>query len=150
MEQPEAQLAGFLARYLPPVAALGRATIKRLRVRFPTCDALVYDNFQALAVGFSPNGKTKPAFVSVALYPRWVNLFFLQGAALPDPEGLLEGSGSIVRQIRLARAEDLDAPAIRALLALAEAAADPPVDPSRTGQLVIKSVSAKQRPRRPD
>ena len=149
MDQAEAQLEAFLVKYLPPVAALGRAATKRLRVRFPTCDALVYDNFQALAVGFSTNGKTRPAFVSVALYPRWVNLFFLQGAGLPDPERLLQGSGSIVRHIRLARAEDLDAPAIRALLALAEAAAEPPVDPSRRGQLVIKSISAKQRPRRP-
>ena len=129
MDQAEAQLEAFLIKYQPPVAALGRAAIKRLRVRFPTCDALVYDNFQALAVGFSPNGKTRPAFVSVALYPRWVNLFFLQGAGLPDPEGLLSGSGSIVRHLRLTRAEELDAPAIRALLALAEAAAQPPVDP---------------------
>ena len=149
MDQAEAQLEAFLVKYLPPVAALGRAAIKRLRVRFPTCDALVYDNFQALAVGFSPNGKTKPAFVSVALYPRWVNLFFLQGAGLPDPEGLLSGSGAVVRHLRLARAEELDAPAIRVLLALAEAAAKPPVDPGRTGQLIVKSVSAKQRPRRP-
>ena len=150
MDQAEAQLEQFLTRYLPPVAAIGRGAVKRLRVRFPSCDALIYDNFQALAVGFSPNGKTKAAFVSVALYPRWVNLFFLQGAGLPDPEGLLTGSGSIVRHLRLARAEELDAPTIRSLLALAEAAAQPPLDPARTGQLVIKSVSANQRPRRPD
>ena len=149
MDQAEAQLEGFLTRYLPPVAALGRAAIKRLRVRYPTCDALVYDNFQALAVGFSPNGKTKAAFISVALYPRWVNFFLLQGAGLRDPDGLLSGSGSIVRHMRLARVEELDSPAVRALLAQAEAAAEPPLDPSRDGQLVIKSVSAKQRPRRP-
>ena len=149
MEQAEAQLESFLGKYLPGVAALGRAAIKRLRVRFPACDVLVYDNYQALAVGFSPNGKTKSAFMSVALYPRWVNLFFLQGAGLHDPQGLLKGTGSTVRHIRLERAEDLDLPPIRALIAAAEASASPAIDPQWIGVLVIKSVSAKQRPRRP-
>lgn len=149
MDQAEAQLEAFLGRYLPAVAALGRAVVKRLRVRFPSCDVLVYDNYQALAVGYSSNGKTKSAFISVALYPRWVNLFFLQGVGLRDPEDLLKGAGTTVRHIRLARAEDLDLPAIRALIAQAEANAVPPLDPQRIGILVIKSVSANQRPRRP-
>ena len=120
-----------------------------MRARFPCCDVLVYDNYQALAVGFSPDGKTGSAFLSVALYPRWVNLFFLQGVGLRDPEGLLKGAGSIVRHLRLVHAEDLDLPAIRALIGAAEAAASPPLSPQRTGLLVIKSVSANQRPRRP-
>ncbi len=150
MDQAEAQLEAFLVRYLPPVAALGRAAVKRLRLRFPSCDVLVYDNHQALAIGFSPDGQTKSGFISVALYPRWVNLFFLQGAGLHDPDRLLSGAGPIVRQLRLARAEALDAPAIRALIAQAEAAAQPPIDPARSGQLVIKSVSARQRSRRPE
>ena len=149
MDPAEAQLESFLGKYLPNVAALGRAAIKRLRVRFPACDVLVYDNYQALAIGYSPDGKTKSAFMSVALYPRWVNLFFLQGAGLRDPHGLLKGSGSTVRHIRLERAEDLDLPAIRALILAAEASASPALDPQRTGQLMIKSISAKQRPRRP-
>jgi hypothetical protein len=149
MDQAETQLESFLTRFLPSVAALGRATIKRLRLRLPSHDALVYDNYNALAVGFSPDGKTASGIISVALYPRWVNLFFLQGAGLKDPERLLKGSGSQVRHVRLEHAEDLDLPAIRALIAQAEANAAPPVDPARAGRLVIKSVSANQRPRRP-
>ncbi len=149
MDPAEAQLETFLSRYLPAVAALGRAAVKRLRLRLPNCDALVYDNYNALAIGFSPNGKTAGGFVSVALYPRWVNLFFLQGAGLKDPDGLLKGEGAQVRHVRLQHAEDLDLPAIRALLAQAEAQAVPPIDPARKGQLVIKSISANQRPRRP-
>lgn len=149
MDEAEAQLEAFLAKYLPGVAAVGRAAIKRLRARFPACDALVYDNFQALAVSFSPDGRTGSAFISVALYPRWVNLFFLQGAGLSDPEGQLSGSGTAVRHLRLARAEDLDLPAIRALIDAAEAAAPVHGEAPREARLVIKSVSARQRPRRP-
>ena len=149
MDQAEAQLESFLGKYLPRVAALGRTAIKRLRARFPACDVLVYDNYQALAAGYSSDGKTKSAFLSVALYPRWVNLFFLQGAGMRDPHGLLKGSGHVVRHIRLERIEDLDLPPVRALIAAAEASVSPAIDPQRTGQLVIKSISAKQRPRRP-
>jgi hypothetical protein len=149
MDPVEAQLESFLSRYVPGIAALGRSAVRRLRARLPTCDALIYDNYNALAIGFSPNGKTAGAFVSVALYPRWVNLFFLQGAGLNDPERLLKGSGAQVRHVRLDHVDSLDLPAIRALLVQAGANAMPPIDPARNGQLVIKSISASQRPRRP-
>jgi hypothetical protein len=149
MDKTEAQLESFLVRYLPGVAALGRAAIKHLRARLPGCDALAYDNYQALAVGFSPDGKTGSAFVSVALYPRWVNLFFLQGSTLKDREGLLQGSGSTVRHIRLERVEDLDLPAVRTLIEAAREQAPARYEPERAGQLVIRSISARQKPRRP-
>lgn len=149
MEPAEAQLEAFLAKYLPPVAAIGRSAIRRLRLRFPGCDALVFDNFEALAVGFAPDGKTTTMFLSVALYPRWVSLYFLQAAGLNDPDRLFGDSAEAVRQIRLSRAEDLDAAALRELVLQAEANAVPAVDPLRSGQLVIKSVAARQQPRRP-
>ncbi len=149
MDAAEAHLEAFLTRYLPDVAAIGRAAINLLRRRLPGCDVLVYDNYQALAVGFSPDGTTANAFLSVALYPRWVSLFFLQGATLADPDGLLTGSGTTVRHIRLGKAQDLDAPPVRVLIRAATAAAKAPYQPLRPGQLVIKSVSARQRPRRP-
>lgn len=149
MDDAETRLEAALVKYLPGVAAVGRSAIKRLRLRFPACDALIYDNYQALAVSLSPDGKTGNAFISVALYPRWVTLFFLHGARLSDPEGMLTGSGAAVRSLRLARAEDLDHPEIRALIDAAEAAASLP-DPAREGRLVMKSVSAQQRPRRPE
>jgi hypothetical protein len=149
MDQAEAQLEAFLGRYLPAVAAIGRGAVRQLRARLPGCDVLVYDNYQALAVGFSPDGKTGGAFLSVALYPRWVNLFFLQGAALRDPEGVLQGSGSIVRHVRMSGVDDLDLPHIRALIDAAVAGSEVPYDAGRNGKLVIKSISAKQKPRRP-
>ena len=35
------------------------------------------------------------------LYPRWVRFFFVEGFAIHDPEGRLEGSGNQVRSIRV-------------------------------------------------
>ena len=149
MHQAESQLEAFLGRYLPGVAAIGRGAVRHLHARLPGCDALVYDNYQALAVGFSPDGRTGSSMLSIALYPRWVSLFFLQAEGLPDPGELLQGSGSTARHIRLGSVDELDLPPIRALIEAAVMEAKVPYDPARTGQFVIKSVSAKQKPRRP-
>ena len=69
---------------------------------------LVYDNYNALAIGFGPSERASEAIFSIVLYPRWVTLFFLQGAGLADPKRLLKGSGKVVRHIVLASAADLD------------------------------------------
>jgi hypothetical protein len=146
----EDQLERFLGRYTPEIAAIGRDAIARLRARLPEATVLVYDNYNALAVGFAPSEKASQGILSVALYPRGVNFFFLQGHALDDPEKRLKGSGTVVRHIRLQSAADLDEPYVFALIDQALAKAKFPLDPGAKGRLVIKSVSAKQRPRRPD
>ena len=149
MESPEKQLAHFIDRYSPEVAALTRTVLAKMRARLPGFIQLVYDNYNALAIGFGPSERASEAVFSIALYPRWVNLFFLQGAKLPDPQKVLKGSGKQVRRITLEAAGDLDKPAVRALMESAlESAARPPKS-ARPGGIVIKSVSAKQRPRRP-
>jgi hypothetical protein len=87
--------------------------------------------------------------MSLAIFPRWVTLCFIQnGPDIPDPEGLLKGSGNVVRHTRLAAAQDLERPAIRKLITEALALADVPIDRRAKRRMVIKSVSAKQRPRR--
>ena len=148
-DSPESQLDGFLDKYTPAIAALARACLDRMRARLPGAVQLVYDNYNALAIGFGPSERAGEAIFSIALYPRWVTLFFLDGAGLPDPKHLLKGSGKVVRHIVLASATDLDLPAIQRLMAEALRRADPGIDPAASGSLVIRSISAKQRPRRP-
>jgi hypothetical protein len=80
---------------------------------------------------------------SLVLYPRWVRFFFLEGVALEDPDGRLEGSGSQVRSIRVDhRAAILDDAYIRKLMheALKTAAAD--LESGR-GEVVLKSKLAR-------
>lgn len=121
----------------------------KMRARLPGAVQLVYDNYNALAIGFGPSERASEAIFSIALYPRWVTLFFLQGAGLPDPGRLLKGGGKVVRHIVLTSAADLDQAAIQQLMAEALRRAEAGIDPSTPGCLVIRSVSAKQRPRRP-
>ena len=115
-ETPARQWAAFLAKYDPEVAAVATAALPRLRKAIPGAIELVYDNYNALVVGFGPSERASEAVVSIALYPRWVTLFFLHGARLAAPAGLLKGSGSRVRHVVLSDAAVLDRPAVRALL----------------------------------
>ena len=143
------QLAGFIAKYDPAVAALARAARAVLRKRFPTAMELVYDNYQFLAIGYAATERVSDCLVSLAVSPKGVALSFYYGASLPDPERILLGSGNQNRFVRLDSASTLKVPAVEALLRAAVAQADSPLPAGGRGRLVIKSVSAKQRPRRP-
>jgi hypothetical protein len=128
---------------------LARAVLAKMRARLPGAVELVYDNYNALAITFGPTERTADAIFSIALYPRWVSLFFVHGADLPDPQTLLKGSGKAIRHVVLEDATDLDKPALQALIRRALGGAAKPLDGTRPNRIVIKSVSAKQRPRRP-
>jgi len=144
----EARLDQFIEKFAPPVAARARAALARMRQRVPGAVQLVYDNYNALGIGFGANEKLSGIVFSIAVYPRWVSLFFARGRELDDPEHLLKGSGNTVRHIVLKEMSLFDEPAVEALIAQALARASPPIDPAGEGRLVIKSVSARQRPRR--
>jgi hypothetical protein len=147
--KPEAQLEEFLDKYTPEIAAFARAALAKMRKRLPGAVQLVYDNYNALVIGFSPTEKASHAIFSIALYPRWVTLFFLQGKKLRDPDKILKVGGSTVRSIVLDSLSRLDDPAVKDLMAAAQEVAVVPIDPKGPGGLIIKSISAKQRPRRP-
>jgi hypothetical protein len=149
VEQAQQQLASFIAKFTPEVAALARSILAAMRARYPTAIELVYDNYNALAIGFGPTEKTSQAIFSIAIFPRWVSLFFLQGKQLPDPDGILQGSGNVARHIRLPSAGRLDELSVKNLMQEATARAAVPFPAQGTPRLIIKSISAKQRPRRP-
>jgi hypothetical protein len=144
----QAQLDRFIDRYTLELAADARKALAFMAARLPTATRLVYDNYNALVVGFGASDKVGDIILSIALYPRWVTLFFLKGTVLPDPHGLLEGSGSTVRGVRLQPISRLECAEVRALIDAAVANAAP-LPATGEGPLIIKSISAKQRPRRP-
>ena len=145
---PEAQLAAFLDKYTPEICSLAKAARRKMRTMLPGAIELIYDNYNALVVGYGPTDRASDAIFSIVLYPRWVTLFFLDGKGLPDPGKLLKGEGTRVRHIVLEGAAMLDNPEIRSLMKAALERSGP-IDPKQRRQLIIKSVSAKQRPRRP-
>ena len=148
-EPVERQLVKFMARYTPEVARVATNARRKLRQLLPGAVELIYDNYNALVVGFGPTERASDAILSIALYPRWVNLFFLRGVGLADPHRLLRGTGSRVRSIVLEKASLLDDEAVRDLIKAAVAANPVQLVSSGRRRVIIKSVSAKQRARRP-
>src|SRR5947209_4153751 len=112
----EAQLNSFIARFTPHVASDAHHALAFLTARLPAATRLVYDNYNALVVTFGGSDKPAEIILSIALYPRWVTLFFLNGKALADPKGLLEGSGSTIRGVRLQPISRLQTPEVGALI----------------------------------
>jgi hypothetical protein len=146
---PKRQLDSFLAKYNPAIADFARRVLAQMRKRLPGAIELVYDNYNALVIGFRPNDRASLAIFSIVLFPRWVTLCSLQGAGLPDPQRRLQDEGRIVQNIRLEDLSVLDDSYIQSLMNLAVRRAKVPLDPENRRQLIIKSISAKQRPRKP-
>jgi hypothetical protein len=146
---PEKQLSGFIDKYSPAIARQLRDVLSRMRKRLPGATILVYDNYNALAVGFATGDRVKNVVFSIAAFPRWISLFLFGGTDFDDPRKLLKGSGKTVRHIVLETPEMLDDPAVKALMAQALKRHPVPMPKSPPGKLVIQSISPKQRPRRP-
>jgi hypothetical protein len=149
LPSPSEQLASFIAKYSPEIAAHTHAVMETMRFLVPGAIELVYDNYNALAIGFGPSEKTSEAVFSIAVYPRWVSLFFLQASGLSDPDKLLRGNGKVARHIVLDGSGKLQDPAVQAMMKQALKSAAKPIDPTQPGRIVIKSISGRQRPRRP-
>jgi hypothetical protein len=145
----EQQLASFIAKFTPDVASLTHSILARMRERYPTALELVYDNYNALAIGFGATERSSEAIFSIAVFPQWVSLFFLHGKDLPDPGKLLQGNGNVARHIRLPSAATLDELSVKKMMLEATARAAVPFSPQGAPRIIIKSISAKQRPRRP-
>ena len=148
-ESAQEQLESWIDRYSPGVASVARHAIAWLRSRFPGAFVLVYDNYNALVVGFCSTERASDAVFSVALYPKWVNLFFLRGAEIDDPAGLLQGAGKQVRSIRLTATDILHHPDVISLVDRAAAHFGLGDAQGHSSELIIKAVSEKKRARQP-
>jgi hypothetical protein len=145
----EEELATFVAKFAPEMQERIRACRAAMRRRFPHAVEMVYDNYNFLVIAYGPTARTGDAIFSLGSFRGGVNLFFGQrGPELPDPANLLRGSGKQVRSIRLEEAADLDRPEVAALIDAALRLAAVPMDAGDGHELIVKSVSAKQRPRR--
>jgi hypothetical protein len=146
--QPEKQLAEFIAKFTPAMGQRIRAARTKMRRLMPEALELVYDNYNFFVIGYGPNEKAGAAIFSLAAQAKGLSLCFLQGAKLQDPNRLLRGNGSVVRSIRLESADVLDDPKVRQLIDSALKLAKVPIPIEGRHQLIIKSISAKQRPRK--
>jgi hypothetical protein len=137
---PARELLTYLAPYDPQVSNLALALRQVVLEEAPKAvESLV--NGYAVSIGFSFTGKPlKDGFCHVVTYADHVNLGFNRGAQLSDPEHILEGSGKLIRHIRVRNHDDLDRPLVRRFLRAAiDQVGVPPVQPTPKKQTKSRS-----------
>jgi hypothetical protein len=144
----EGQLESFIVKFSPEHQKLIRAVRKGLRARFPTATEMAYDNYNFFVIGFGPTERPSDAIVSLVAGANGVSVCFIHGAKLPDPTKILRGSGNQTRSIRVDAPSVLVLPNVEALFAAAVAQSKAAFPKAVARKLIIRSVSAKQRPRR--
>lgn len=143
---PSAQFSAFLSRFPPEIVALAKRCLPKLRRAFPGSYELVYEYSNSLVVGFGMSERGYEAIVCIAIFPRWVRLYF--DKSLPDPKGLLEGAGSKVRSVIVKAASELDHGDIHALIKAAIKHSGVTFPRTGSTRMVIKSESKKRKPKK--
>src|SRR5215468_1317927 len=123
------RLLGYLAGYNPHISDLTLALREVVLEEAPEAVESISKGY-ALAVGFSFTGKPlKDGFCHIVTYETHVNLGFNRGALLPDPTGILTGTGKSIRHITIRNQNELEHPAIRRYLQAAIEQVDRPHPP---------------------
>ena len=144
----ERQVEGFIDKFEPAMAERIREVRRALRKRLPAAIELVYDNYNFFVIGYCSAPRASDCICSLAANSKGVGLSFYYGADLADPDGILEGSGTQNRFVRLVDgAKTLQDPRVEAMIERAVENSEIPL-PAGKGYTVVRSVAAKQRPRR--
>ncbi|ASU34560.1 DUF1801 domain-containing protein [Mucilaginibacter xinganensis] len=117
---------------------------------YPESNELIYDNYNAVAFGWSTSDRAGDVFCSIAVCSDHVNFGFNRGIDFPDPEKLLIGNGTLYRYLQIRKKEDFPEAYIKQLLEYAYENSISRLKPAKTitqGQTIVKSISAvKKRP----
>jgi hypothetical protein len=108
------------AAFEPPVRDLAKRTRALIMEVYPEVVEVPWVQQNVVGYGVGPK-KMSEHFCYIAFHKDHVNLGFNQGAELPDPEGLLEGPGKMLRHVKIAKPDDLEDLAVRRLLEAAKA-----------------------------
>ena len=99
----------------PPMRELARQTRALIRDVMPDVVEVVWLHQGLAGYGVGPK-KMSEQFCYISIHKSHINLGFYYGSELPDPEGLLEGTGKLLRHSKIRTPEDLARPALRRLL----------------------------------
>lgn len=139
----ESKARGLIARFAPAHVRLVEAARRSLKKRLPTAHELVYEYRDWFVISYSPDERGYEGVLALRGSADGVKLYFNRGKGLPDPERLLQGSGTQTRWIALEAASTLRRPAVATLIDEALARNAVPFAPTGRGQVVIRSASRR-------
>lgn len=112
----EADVDKLLGEHSPELQAIERALRATIRREFP--DAVEQVDFGNKLIAFGRSMKMRGLLFAIIAHTTWVNLQLADGAELPDPDGVIEGTGKRIRHIKVRSVEAASsAPVIAAIRA---------------------------------
>lgn len=139
----ESKARELIARFAPAHVRLVEAARRSLKKRLPTAHELVYEYRDWFVISYSPDERGYEGVLALRGSADGVKLYFNRGKGLPDPERLLQGSGTQTRWIALEAASTLRRPAVATLIDEALARNAVPFAPTGRGQVVIRPASRR-------
>ena len=120
---------------------------------FPESNELIYDNYNAVAFGWSLSDRLHDTFCSIALFGSFCHFGFYWGSSIADPEKKLNGKGNQYRYLVIRKKSDLPKTYVKKLLREAYAvnlakwkAKNPGLkSPAIKGTTIVKSISPKKK-----
>jgi hypothetical protein len=144
------QLVKFLLPYPDKVKAAALRLREFVWDLYPDTNELIYDNYNAVAFGWSPTDKAGDVFCSIAVFADHVNFGFNRGVEIDDPGNMLLGDGSQYRYIKVKDREDFPEWYMKQLLEKAyqnSLSGMKPIKNPVKGTTIVKSISpVKKRP----
>ena len=117
---------------------------------YPDCNELIYDNYNALAFGWSPTEKVGHTFCSIAVgrSSHNVHFGFYWGSQIADPKKILLGEGNQYRYLLVTSTDEFPKAYVEKLLKEAYANSLAKVKDKKQimhGSTITKSISAVKR-----
>ena len=154
MGKPDSQeLEKFLKPFSAEICNIALWLREFVWDQYPYCNELIYDNYNALAFGWSPTDRLSHVFCSIAVFEKYLHFGFYWGSEISDPEKKLLGKGNQYRYIKLGTKDEFPVKYIKKLIKEAYANSLAKVKDKTQlikGKTIVKSISpTKKRPGMP-
>jgi hypothetical protein len=106
----EADVARLLAEHPPEQRAIEQALRATIRSEFP--GAVEQVDFGNKLIAFGRSMKMRGLLFAIIAHKSWVNLQVADGVDLPNPDGLIEGTGKRIRHVKIRSVADASSPAV--------------------------------------
>jgi len=104
----------LLSEHSAELQSIERALRATIRAEFP--DAVEQVDFGNKLIAFGLSMKIRGLLFAIIAHKGHVNLQLADGAVLPDPDGLIEGTGKRIRHVKIRSVEAASSPAVVAVI----------------------------------
>jgi hypothetical protein len=118
----EADVARLLAEHPPEQRSIEQALRATIRNEFP--EAVEQVDFGNKLIAFGRSMEMRGLPFAIIAHKSWVNLQVADGADLPNPDGLIAGTGKRIRHVKIRSVRDASSPAVVSIVR-AQLAASP-------------------------